>query len=74
MQDGWINGSTLLPSSDAPIEFLIRDRLQPLRGTFAFGVFQSRWGDYAPVRVASWRQLDGDGLLAFVDACNVAID
>lgn len=73
MQNGWINGSTLLPSSDAPIEFLIHDRLQPLRGTFAFGVFHSRWGDYAPVRVASWRQLDDDEVWAFVHACSVTV-
>jgi hypothetical protein len=60
MQEKWIFSSTFLPYTGEPIEFMLEDRNQPIHGTFADGVFHSRWADYDPERVASWRESDGD--------------
>lgn len=60
MQAQWIFSSTFLPYTGEPIEFLLEDRQQPIHGTFANGLFHSRWADYDADRVASWRGSDGD--------------
>jgi hypothetical protein len=60
MQAQWIFSSTFLPYTGEPIEFLLEDRKQPIHGTFANGIFRSRWADYGADRVASWRKADGD--------------
>ena len=60
MQAQWIFSSTFLPYTGEPIEFLLEDRKQPIHGTFANGLFHSRWADYDADRVASWRGSDGD--------------
>lgn len=60
MQEKWIFSSTFLPYTGEPIEFMLEDRNQPIHGTFADGIFHSRWADYDANRVASWRETDGD--------------
>jgi len=60
MQTKWIFSSTFLPYTGEPIEFMLEDRNQPIHGTFADGIFHSRWADYDADRVASWRGSDGD--------------
>jgi len=60
MQDKWIFSSTFLPYTGEPIEFMLEDRNQSIHGTFADGVFHSRWADYDADRVASWRGSDPD--------------
>jgi len=60
MQAKWIFSSTFLPYTGEPIEFMLEDRNQPIHGTFADGIFHSRWADYDADRVASWRGSDGD--------------
>ena len=60
MQAKWIFSSTFLPYTGEPIEFMLEDRNQPIHGTFANGLFHSRWADYDADRVASWRGSDGD--------------
>lgn len=60
MQEKWIFSSTFLPYTGEPIEFLLEDRSQPIHGTFADGVFHSRWADYDADRIASWRETAPD--------------
>lgn len=60
MQSQWIFSSTFLPYTGEPIEFMLEEREQPIHGTFADGLFHSRWADYAADRVASWRGADRD--------------
>lgn len=60
MQEKWIFSSTFLPYTGEPIEFMLEDRNQPIHGTFADGIFHSRWADYDAGRVASWRGSDPD--------------
>jgi hypothetical protein len=60
MQAPWIYSSTFLPYTGEPIDFLLEDRSQPMHGTFANGMFHSRWADYAADRVQSWRGSDAD--------------
>jgi len=60
MQEKWIFSSTFLPYTGEPIEFMLEDRNQPIHGTFADGVFHSRWANYDAGRVASWRETDPD--------------
>jgi hypothetical protein len=60
MQEQWVFSSTFLPYTGEPIEFMLEDRNQPIHGTFADGIFHSRWADYDADRVASWRGSDGD--------------
>ena len=60
MQTPWIFSSTFLPYTGEPIDFLLEDRSQPMHGTFANGMFHSRWADYAADRVQSWRGADSD--------------
>ncbi len=60
MQTKWIFSSTFLPYTGEPIEFMLEDRKQAIHGTFANGIFHSRWADYDVDRVQSWRGSDGD--------------
>ena len=60
MQVQWIFSSTFLPYTGEPIEFMLEDRKQPIHGTFANGIFHSRWADYDADRVSSWRESDHD--------------
>ena len=60
MQAPWNHSSTFLPHSGEPIDFLLEDRSQPMHGTFANGMFHSRWADYTADRVQSWRGSDVD--------------
>ncbi len=60
MQDPWICCSSFLPATGAPIEFRLEEREQPIHGTFADGIFHSRWADYCRSSVGSWRSLDSD--------------
>lgn len=60
MQTPWIPSSTFLPYTGDPIDFLLEDREQPIRGVFADGGFHSRWADYDTCRVTSWRASGGD--------------
>jgi hypothetical protein len=60
MQASWIFSSTFLPCTGEPVDFLLEDRSQPMHGTFANGMFHSRWADYAADRVQSWRGADSD--------------
>jgi hypothetical protein len=55
MQAPWIFSSTFLPFAGEPIDFMLEDRNQPIHGTFVDGIFHSRWADYGPDRVQSWR-------------------
>jgi hypothetical protein len=57
MQDQWIYSSSFLPYTGDPIEFRLEEREQPISGTFADGVFHSRWADYGRSSVGSWRVL-----------------
>lgn len=60
MQAQWIFSSTFLPYTGEPIEFMLEDRKQPIHGTFANGIFRSRWADYNADRVQSWRESESD--------------
>jgi hypothetical protein len=60
MEAKWIFSSTFLPYTGEPIEFMLEDRNQPIHGTFADGIFHSRWADYDADRVASWRGSEPD--------------
>ncbi len=64
MQAPWIFSSTFLPCAGEPIDFMLDDREQAIHGTFADGVFHSRWADYDAHRVASWRESDGEQSIA----------
>ncbi len=60
MQTKWVFSTTFLPYTGEPIEFLLEDRKQSIHGTFANGIFHSRWADYDADRVQSWRGAGGD--------------
>jgi hypothetical protein len=60
MQSPWILSSTILPDTNASVEFTVEEREQSICGTFAHGVFHSRWADYDARRVPSWRGSDTD--------------
>lgn len=62
MQDQWIYSSSFLPYTGDPIEFRLEEREQPISGTFADGVFHSRWADYGRSSVGSWRVLHDEPL------------
>jgi hypothetical protein len=64
MKSKWIFSSTLLPDSMEPVEFLVEELEQSIHGTFADGVFHSRWTDYDTSRVASWRESADDPSVA----------
>ena len=64
MQAPWIFSSTFLPYTGEPIDFLLKDRSEPLHGTFGNGMFHSRWADYGADRVQSWRGSDADQVVA----------
>jgi hypothetical protein len=64
MRSKWIFSSTLLPHPKETVEFLIEEREQSIHGTFANGVFHSRWADYDSRRVASWRGSAADPCVA----------
>jgi hypothetical protein len=67
MQSPWIFSSTFLPDTDASVEFTVEEREQSICGTFAHGVFHSRWADYDARRVASWRGSDADRSVAPIE-------
>ena len=72
MQAPWIYSSTFLPYTGEPIDFLLEDRSQPMHGTFADGMFHSRWADYAADRVQSWHGSDADPSAEPLDIPNAA--
>lgn len=59
MQEKWISNAAHLPSIGESIEFLVEGRQQSIHGTFANGIFHSRWADYDASRVTTWRRADG---------------
>jgi hypothetical protein len=60
MQTQWIFSSTFLPHVGEPVDFMLEDRGQSIRGTFSDGSFHSRWADYDAQRVKSWRGSGND--------------
>jgi hypothetical protein len=60
MQAPWNHKSTFLPYTGEAIDFMLEDRSQPMHGTFANGMFHSRWADYDVDRVHSWREAHGE--------------
>ncbi len=66
MEAKWIFSSTFLPYTGEPIEFMLEEREQPIHGTFANGVFHSRWADYETDRVQSWRESEGEPSVALM--------
>lgn len=58
MQGPWVFSSTSLPHTGEPIEFLLENRRHAIHGTFANGLFHSRWVDYDADRVTLWRKSD----------------
>lgn len=71
MQAPWIYSSTFLPYTGEPIDFLIKDRSEPLHGTFGNGMFHSRWADYDADLVQSWRGSEADRPVAPIEMPNV---
>lgn len=51
----WIPSATVLPTRGTHIQFFVDRREVPLNGSFADGVFQSRWAGYEVERVKLWR-------------------
>lgn len=69
-QPDWIATRNALPSDGESVEFRVAERLCPLRGTFHFGRFCSKWIGYVPPVVSEWRELSAalaDGCLALDD-------
>ena len=54
----WISSSARLPHAGALIQFMLDDRDVPMKGTYAEGVFRSRWGNYDVGCVRLWRAWD----------------
>lgn len=52
----WIATTDALPGDGQHVEFLIGQRACPLRGTFHFGRFCSKWIGYVPAVVSGWRE------------------
>lgn len=55
MSVSWISTAASLPLSGAPILFMLDHREEPMNGTYAQGVFHSRWSKYAVNDVRLWR-------------------
>jgi hypothetical protein len=56
----WISSSARLPHVGTSIQFMLDDRDVPMKGTYAEGVFRSRWGNYDVGCVRLWRAWDLD--------------
>ncbi|MEO7062396.1 MAG: hypothetical protein ABI082_01305 [Dokdonella sp.] len=54
MSRQWVRSSASLPHAGASIQFMIDDRKVPMEGTYAGGVFRSRWCTYDVGCVNSW--------------------
>ena len=54
------SNSTFFPYTDEPIDFRIKDREEPIHGSFVHGNFHSRFADYDVHRVQSWRHAHVD--------------
>lgn len=54
MSVSWISTTACLPLSGAPILFVLDHREGPMSGTYAQGVFHSRWSDYDVDNVRLW--------------------
>jgi hypothetical protein len=52
----WFFSATFLPYTGEPIDFRLEDRETPISGTYVDGKFHSRWADFSPDRVLSWRE------------------
>jgi hypothetical protein len=63
MQTSWISCSTSLPRNGESIHFRLDDREVPIDGTYARGVFCSRWSEYDISRVHGWSMLRGAAAL-----------
>lgn len=55
MQAEWTKTAVALPPDGTLVEFLLDERISPMRGVFAIGRFESRWNDYPPPSVSHWR-------------------
>lgn len=55
MSVSWISTAASLPRSGAAILFVLDHREGPMIGTYAQGVFHSRWSDYDVDNVRLWR-------------------
>jgi len=56
MSTTWFISATFLPYTGEPIDFLLEERGEPIHGTFANGMFQTRLANYETGLVRSWRE------------------
>lgn len=55
MQAEWTKTAVALPPDGTEVEFLLDERICPMRGVYAVGRFESRWNRYPPPSVSRWR-------------------
>lgn len=63
----WIATTNALPGDGESIEFRVAERSCPLRGSYRYGRFCSRWIGYVPAVVSEWRDLCGTAQPARVE-------
>lgn len=61
MHAEWTKTAVALPADGTLVEFMLDERVCPMRGVYVVGRFESRWNRYPPPSVSRWRAVAAAG-------------